>query len=319
MYSGELNVSNDNVFTFLAASGQFKISLMENICANHICQQVHTKNVCAYMDEAINFESSVLREKCLEIFSENTYGVLYGNQKEFCRMSQCALSAFLDVERTNILEMDLFCYVKKWMEAKCEDEGLPVNGTNMRKVIGDALYKIRFPTMTVRDFANGVVKIKGLLTHTEISLIFQKIAVFDSSDVECPFPSKYRCQISAFYTGHDDMKELSEAEIIRKSYFDNKKCSFRSLLNLAKDLPDGHRMFQSSFGILLQCCADLANSSIYSYWTNAENKRTREEACDQFHAWKETMETKNVSEIMTQFMELRQSVDKLYNWHKESQ
>jgi hypothetical protein len=318
MYSGELNVSNDNVFTFLAASGQFKISLMENICANHICRKVQPENVCAYMEEAINFESSVLREKCLEIFSERTFDVFFFNQKEFCRMSQCALSAFLDVERTNILEMELFCCVKKWMEAKCEDEGLPVNGTNMRKVIGDALYKIRFPTMTVRDFANGVVKIKGLLTHTEISLIFQKIAVFDSSDVECPFPSKYRCQISYYYTGHADMKELSEAEIIRK-YGDHKKYSFRSLLNLVKDLPNGCAMIQSSFGTLLQCCADLANSSTWSWLTNAENKRTREEACDQFHAWKETMETKNVSEIMTQFMELRQSVDKLYNWHKESQ
>ena len=74
-----------------------------------------------------------------------------------------------------------------------------MNGFNMRMMIGDALYKIHFPTMTGQDFANSVTTIKGLLTESEIAQVFQKIMVLDNADVECPFPSTYRCERSHFH------------------------------------------------------------------------------------------------------------------------
>ena len=37
-------------------------------------------------------------------------------------------------------------------------KGLAVNGENMRQVISDDIIKIRFPTMTHRDFTNAITR-----------------------------------------------------------------------------------------------------------------------------------------------------------------
>ena len=115
-----------------------------------------------------------IRRRMEPIFSKQTNQVMTSDS--FMELSQPALSAFLDFDSTNVLEIALFRFLKWWMTVRCIRAGITNNGANMRKAIGDALYKIRFPTMTTQDFANTVSTIDGFLTDSEIKQVFPGIS-----------------------------------------------------------------------------------------------------------------------------------------------
>lgn len=46
----------------------------------------------------------------------------------------------------------------RWGDAECRRRGLPANPENLRKALSRALHLIRFPLMTVDEFANVVVQ-----------------------------------------------------------------------------------------------------------------------------------------------------------------
>ena len=249
MYSG-VAVTNDNVFLLLSASKKFKMAHLQELCDSFLMKSAGIDNVCGLMEQAVGFESSALKEKCLEIFSEQTTKVILS--QAFYSISQPALSAFLDAEETDILEIDIFWWVRKWMVEQCKVKELPVTGPNMREVIGDALYKLRFPTMTQQDFANSVAVEKGFLTESEIAGVFLKISLFDSSEVECPFSSKLRCKRSHYRTEIDTMQKLCETELVIDSNTGDKE-SVESLLLNMKDVQNGKDLRISPLRILVQC------------------------------------------------------------------
>ena len=63
--------------------------------------------------------------------------------------------------------------------------------------------------------------------------------------------------------------------------------------------------------IVLQCYADLANSYTIETPANDGNKDIRKKLHDEFHAWQKTAKTKNVSKIMTEFLQMRNQLNKI--------
>lgn len=59
----------------------------------------------------------------------------------------------------------------RWSAAECERQGLPVTTENQRNVLGRALKLIRFPLMTVDEFA-GCAAQSGLLLDKEVVSLF---------------------------------------------------------------------------------------------------------------------------------------------------
>lgn len=64
----------------------------------------------------------------------------------------------------------------RWSEAECERAALSVTGTNQRKLLGPALSLIRFPLMTVEEFAQGPAQ-SGILTDREVVQLFLHFTV----------------------------------------------------------------------------------------------------------------------------------------------
>lgn len=93
-------------------------------------------------------------------------------------------------------ELNLFCGCLKWAEAECARLNLQPDPDNIRKVLGDALYLIRFPTMELSDFATHVCKAR-ILTAEEKCSVFEYMTV-EECDQLCDiirnlnFPTTYR-------------------------------------------------------------------------------------------------------------------------------
>lgn len=65
------------------------------------------------------------------------------------------LVAVLERDTLGIREVRLFGAVVRWSEAECQRQQLQVVPENKRKVLGKALALIRFPLMTIEEFAAG--------------------------------------------------------------------------------------------------------------------------------------------------------------------
>lgn len=65
------------------------------------------------------------------------------------------LVAVLERDTLGIREVRLFNAVVRWSEAECQRQQLQVTPENKRKVLGKALALIRFPLMTIEEFAAG--------------------------------------------------------------------------------------------------------------------------------------------------------------------
>lgn len=65
------------------------------------------------------------------------------------------LCAILERDTLSIRENRLFEAVARWAEAECYRQQLPPTAENKQKVLGRALPLIRFPLMSVEEFAAG--------------------------------------------------------------------------------------------------------------------------------------------------------------------
>ena len=292
---------------------QFKLEYLEENCIQHIDSRMNAENVCKFMNEAVLFKSQLLYEKCCKLFEEDTSNVLISFT--FCELSQRALSAFLDVDGTNVLEIVIFQSIKIWMRHKCREQGLAVNGENMRMVIGDGLYKLRFPTMTVQDFANEVSTIGGFLTDSEIKQTFQKITVFKNEGIECPFKSDYRCRKNSLYFPVNDMKVLLRKGILREIH-GQQLHSFDTLAGKIRYLEPGHKLYPPSFRLLLQCCVDMSNSYYSGLLSDKSNAQARRLVSTCLHDWKAAAlgNPQDAGDQMTKFMTLRSALGNLTGW-----
>lgn len=75
------------------------------------------------------------------------------------------LVAVLERDTLGIREVRLFNAVVRWSEAECHRQQLQVTPENKRKVLGKALGLIRFPLMTIEEFAAGNRLARLLLSH----------------------------------------------------------------------------------------------------------------------------------------------------------
>lgn len=74
-------------------------------------------------------------------------------------------------ETLNCKEINLFEAALTWAQSACAKMEIDPTATNKRQILGQALYLVRIPTMTLEQFANRVAQL-GILTHQETIDIF---------------------------------------------------------------------------------------------------------------------------------------------------
>jgi BTB/POZ domain-containing protein 1/2 len=62
-------------------------------------------------------------------------------------------------------------FLCRWSEAECSRQQLPATPENKRSVLGRALSLVRFPLMSVEEFAIGAAQ-SGLLSDREVVSLF---------------------------------------------------------------------------------------------------------------------------------------------------
>lgn len=125
------------------------------------------------MVSTLQYEINTLKEVCLDQIGANIVAVFQtpGIDREM-------LSSILSLNSLNCNEIDLFDACISWARVKCQqDRKDSTKIENLRAALGDALFEIRFCSMTPKEFAIVGNEYPGLLEKQET---MRTIRVIDS-------------------------------------------------------------------------------------------------------------------------------------------
>ncbi|XP_070163943.1 BTB/POZ domain-containing protein 2 isoform X2 [Polyergus mexicanus] len=156
-------------------------------CTKYLWSDLSPKKACRAYEFAQLFEEPVLMDKCLQIIRTKTNEILKESSWEDVELG--TLLKVLDQDDLQISsEIELFTGLEQWAKAECSRKSLdPTNGKSLKSVIGNALSKIRFLSLTPQEFAGGP-GMSPLLTKDEAFDILMNIL---RTDNKTPMPEGF--------------------------------------------------------------------------------------------------------------------------------
>ena len=97
----------------------------------------------------------------------------------------------------------------------------------------------------------------------------------------------------------------------------DKQYNLQTMLRNMRDKADGESfaLAITPIRIILQCCADLGNTTSITILASEDNQQIRNEIYEDFMQWKEGAKSENVKETMTSFIRFRKKLDKIIPWN----
>ena len=171
LYTDECNLTTNNAVFVLYLAKKYIVPSLAQKCFEYFDANFAAKNVIVLLQQAIQFDENELEEKCWDFIDLKANEVVASDG--FSDINQATLVELLKREPLNVEEVDLFKAVLKWSEGECSRKGIEANAKNKRAAMGNAIYQIRFSSMTLRDLAQNASQ-SGILTPEEMVLFYDK-------------------------------------------------------------------------------------------------------------------------------------------------
>ena len=185
MYSDEVNLSGSNVMGVLYLAKKYMVPSLTDKCMEYLKEKLDPSNVFIILPFAQKYEDKTLVDRCWNVIDEQTEAAV--NSDGFEMIEKSLLEGVIARDNLMIEEVALFQAVIRWATKQCEKQGLVVDGKVIRRIIGErAIKAIRFPLMTIEEFASVVID-TNLLTTEETNGLFKFFAIpRHSAPVEFP-------------------------------------------------------------------------------------------------------------------------------------
>ena len=163
VYCDEVNLTADNVGAVLYLAHKYDVPPLEKKCVRFLEDALDTENVLDILMIAQNINEEDLRRICWEMIDFFTGECLEAMNS----LDESSLGFLLKRDTLTIDEVALFGAVLKWAKEECESQNLGITGPELRRVLGESIFQIRFLMMSRDQFDQEVVP-TGVLTETEI-------------------------------------------------------------------------------------------------------------------------------------------------------
>ncbi|XP_004852926.1 BTB/POZ domain-containing protein 1 isoform X2 [Heterocephalus glaber] len=181
LYSDEVQIGPETVMTTLYTAKKYAVPALEAHCVEFLTKHLRADNAFMLLTQARLFDEPQLASLCLDTIDKSTVDAI--SAEGFTDIDIDTLCAVLERDTLSIRESRLFGAVVRWAEAECQRQQLPVTFGNKQKVLGKALSLIRFPLMTIEEFAAGPAQ-SGILSDREVVNLFLHFTVNPKPRVE---------------------------------------------------------------------------------------------------------------------------------------
>ena len=143
---------------------KYCVDKLVKVCANFLREAIAPDTVCQIMEASRAISDSEVYDQCLSFMWKNFTDSL--KSKDFPTLCMRSLEDVMAIENVIVKEEELYENLMRWAESECKRQTLNVSWENKRKVLGDILYKVRFPLMKPKYFTKKVAT-ADLLSDTE--------------------------------------------------------------------------------------------------------------------------------------------------------
>ncbi|CAH2274091.1 BTB POZ domain-containing 1 [Pelobates cultripes] len=188
LYSDEVQIGPETVMTTLYTAKKYAVPALEAHCVDFLTKHLRADNAFMLLTQARLFDEPQLASLCLDTIDKSTVDAI--SAEGFTDIDIDTLCAVLERDTLSIRESRLFGAAVRWAEAECQRQQLADNAENKMKVLGKALSLIRFPLMTVEEFAAGPAQ-AGILSDREVVNLFLHFTVNPKPHVD--YTDRPRC------------------------------------------------------------------------------------------------------------------------------
>ena len=169
IYSDEAILSGSNVMGVLYLAKKYMVPSLTDKCTEYLQNNLDPSNVFSILPSAEKYEEKNLVDQCWEVINRKTDEVVKSDG--FATIEKSLLEAIVMRDTLTIEEIELFKAVDLWATKKCEKQGLTADGVTKRRILGEVIEGIRFPTMKPEDFATVVLDSEILRKKEIISVV----------------------------------------------------------------------------------------------------------------------------------------------------
>ncbi|XP_052902393.1 BTB/POZ domain-containing protein 6-B isoform X2 [Anopheles moucheti] len=187
LYCDEIQLEADNVLATLYVAKKYIVPHLARACVNYLETSLTAKNACLLLSQSRLFEEPELMQRCWEVIDAQAEMAIKSDG--FVDIDLKTFETILARETLNCKEIHLFEAALSWAHAACTKMDIEPTSSNKRQLLGQALYLIRIPTMTLEEFANRVAQL-GILTNQETIDIFLNFTA--KNKPKLTFPVKAR-------------------------------------------------------------------------------------------------------------------------------
>ena len=188
LYCDKIEPEADTVLATLYAAKKYIVPYLARKCVMYLETSLSSRNACVLLSQSRLFEETELMQRCWEVIDAQAEEALKSDG--FVDIDYHTLECVFARETLNCRETSIFDAAVRWAEAECMRRDIDPSPQNKRKVLGNALYKLRIPAMRLEEFADGAAQ-SGILTYQEISNVF--IFFTAQTKPQLPFPARQRC------------------------------------------------------------------------------------------------------------------------------
>ena len=194
MYSDEVHLSGSNVMGVLYLAKKYIVPSLTDKCTEYLKERLDPSNVFSILPSSLKYEEKTLEDRCWKVIENQTEASV--KSEGFETIERSLLEDIVARDSLTIKEVALFKAVDGWATKQCEKQGLVAEGKVKRRIIGErAIKAIRFPLMTIEEFASVVID-TNLLTTEETNGLFKFFAIpRHSAPVEFPKNERRRPRI----------------------------------------------------------------------------------------------------------------------------
>lgn len=171
IYSHNCNLRESNAVEIMSGAHKYQIVNLENFVCDFLISRLTIENVCTLYEASFLFENK-LSAKCADMIKRQAE--LIFSTQAFLDLNVVTLKNILSFEQFFCEEYKLVIDMVKWAEFKFQGDD-KCNSENIRERLKGAEKLIRFPTMSVDDFAKCSSELNSIFSNEEIGALFLSI------------------------------------------------------------------------------------------------------------------------------------------------
>jgi len=190
IYTDNVTVNFKTLLPLMYAGKKYQLPKLINECQKVLQHNISVSNVCEILDQAIYFDEQELVNKSLQFIGEHAVKVV--KTEGFLQMSRPSLLKMVSYDWLQIGEVTLYKACIAWAEVQLQ-KLLVESPTEhaVREQLAEVFHKIRFPSMTLEEFAQ-IAGRSDMLTCAEKASIYYYIGTEDHENHTLVFVWKKR-------------------------------------------------------------------------------------------------------------------------------